>query len=444
MRPHLSSNTSTQKLPVLVWIYGGGFTGGSSADPQYNLSGIVQTASASGTPIIGVSINYRLGVWGFLQTPQVLAEGSANAGLLDQRMAFRWIRENIDAFNGDPRRITIWGESAGAQSIGLHLHSFNGRDDGLYHAAILESGGPIGTALQSLGFYAAPTQNLSMAVGCEEASDQLVCLRNVTSADLYAAQQTTVWNPMVDGHFLTAYPSQLMANSTFVHVPLLIGANSDEGTSFGIKNVDNATAIFNGLLGYRAYSISPPSIDQLLGLYPNDPSHEPPYDIANDTLFPANGQQWRRSAAICGDIVMIGQRRKVCEEYNKCGNDVYSYRFAQRPYVGTQANGVGHFVNVAFSFQNISGALGPVPLYADNLRLSNAIGRAYANFATFHNPNGHDLTKRAADNLPYWPGWTCSAPQNMVLLGNGSWVEPDTFRQAGINFLNSIDREFLA
>ena len=91
-----------------MWIYGGGLTSGSSADPQYNLSGIVKTASDSKQPFIGVSINYRLGVWGFLQNPAILQEGSSNAGLLDQRMAMRWLQENIAAFGGDPYQVTIW------------------------------------------------------------------------------------------------------------------------------------------------------------------------------------------------------------------------------------------------------------------------------------------------------------------------------------------------
>lgn len=99
-----------------------------------------------------VSMNYRLGVWGFLQTPQLLAEGNSNAGLLDQRLAFRWVKENIAAFGGDPNRITIWGESAGAQSIGYHLFSYDGRNDDLFHSAIMESGGIVGTAVESLAF----------------------------------------------------------------------------------------------------------------------------------------------------------------------------------------------------------------------------------------------------------------------------------------------------
>ncbi len=382
-------------------------------------------------------MNYRLQVWGFLQTPQILAEGSSNAGLLDQRMAFRWVKENIASFGGDPERITIWGESAGAQSIGLHLHSYGGRDDGLFQSAIMESGGPIGTALEPLAYYASPVENFTRTVGCYTSSNQLQCLRELSSAQLFAAQTSQTWNPLVDGDFLTAYPSTLMASSNFIHIPLITGANSDEGVSFGVEHLDNSTAIFDNLLSYRAYAISPPSANALLDLYPNDPAHEPPYDITNDTIFPSYGLQWRRSAAMCGDIVIIGQRRKVCQEYTSKGLDVYSYRFAQRPWNATEEEGVEHFVNVAFSFQNISGALGPLPEHQSYRDLSTSIGKAYANFAHSHDPNGRT-------GLPGWPKWTAQGPVNMVLLANGSWVEQDTFREQGIAFINSISRELLA
>lgn len=137
-------------LPVLVWIFGGGLYTGSTADPQYNLSGIVKVSQDMNQPVIAVSMNYRLGMWGFLQTPGLVAEGSSNAGLADQRLAMQWIQENIAAFGGDPTRVVLWGESAGAQSIAYHLFSHDGRNDGLYHGAILESGGPTGAKSQCL------------------------------------------------------------------------------------------------------------------------------------------------------------------------------------------------------------------------------------------------------------------------------------------------------
>ena len=454
MRP---TGYENQSLPVLIWIFGGGLTVGSTADPQYNISGIVKTASDSGQPFIGVSIGYRLGVWGFLQDPSILAEGSTNAGLLDQRLAMRYVHENIAAFGGDASRVTIWGESAGAQSIGLHLHSYGGRDDGLYQAAIMESGGPVGTNLSPLTFYASPFENLTRTVGCWNvgAANRLPCLRNLTSTELFHSNYSQVWNPIVDGDFLTAYPSTLAANGTFVHVPILTGANSDEGVSFSTKGLDNATAIFDNLLYWRSYALSPPSIRTLLDLYPNNPSIEPPYRDTSNTTYPKNGLQWRRDAAIGGDLVIISQRRKTAEEFVKGGiSNVYSYRFDTPLWNVSAPVSVPHFVNVVFSFQNISGALGPLPEYQSYKDLATSIGRAYASFVSFHQPNGPSVgaggyggASGKATNftgLPTWPKYSLSRPTNMVLNANGSFVEADTWRREGIAFINSISRELLA
>lgn len=166
VRPAGLAADADEPLPVLVWIYGGGLLAGSTADPQYNLSGIVATAQAAGRPFVAVSMNYRLGMWGFLATPALVAEGSTNLGLRDQRLALRWIQENIGAFGGDASRVTLWGESAGAQSIAYHMFAHGGRDDGLFRAAILESGGPTGAQVQPLSWYGAGAENLTRAVGC--------------------------------------------------------------------------------------------------------------------------------------------------------------------------------------------------------------------------------------------------------------------------------------
>jgi carboxylesterase type B len=144
-------------------------------------------------------MNYRLGVWGFLQTPQLLAEGNSNAGLLDQRMAFRWIKENIAAFGGDPNRITLWGESAGAQSIAYHLLSYDGRNDDLFQSVILESGGPTGAQVQPLAYFAAHVENLTRSTNCWTSVDQLACLRDLSADELWRNRVTTLWNPLIDG-----------------------------------------------------------------------------------------------------------------------------------------------------------------------------------------------------------------------------------------------------
>lgn len=152
IRPSGNYSGNYTNLPVLVWIFGGGLYTGSTADPRYNLSGIVQVSQDLGQPVIAVSMNYRLGMWGFLQTPGLVAEGSSNAGLADQRLALQWVQENIAGFGGDPNRVVVWGESAGAQSIAYHLFSYEGRNDGLYRGAIMESGGPTGTYADTLPY----------------------------------------------------------------------------------------------------------------------------------------------------------------------------------------------------------------------------------------------------------------------------------------------------
>jgi len=231
-----------------------------------------------------------------------------------------------------------------------------------------------------------------------------------------------------------------MTQGKFIHIPLLIGANSDEGTSFGVSGLDNETAIFNNLLVYRAYAISPPTARKLLELYPNNPAQEPPYHIKNATIFPNKGLQWRRDCAIAGDIVVISGRRKTCEEFTAAGLSVFSYRFDTPLWNAAVTAGAQHFVNVVFSFQNISVNLGPLPKFQNYTDLSHNIGKAYISFVNDRDPN----TSRGNSTLPHWPRYDLLTPQNLVLNSNGTFVEDDTFRKEGIAFINTISRELLA
>lgn len=450
-----AGSNHTEPLPVLVWIYGGGLYTGSVADPQYNLSGIVKVSQEIGQPVIAVAMNYRLNMYGFLQTSQLLAEGSSNAGLLDQRLALQWIQENIAAFGGDPRRVVVWGESAGAQSIAYHLFSNDGRNDGLYRGAIMESGGPTGAQIQPLPYYSAAVENLTRTVGCWGTTDQLACLRGLSQDELFAAQPSQVWNPLIDGDFLTGYPSQLIPEEKFVSVPLLIGSNTDEGMNFRPSTPVPETAedLEHAFASWRSYALSPPTIRHLLSLYPDDPCNAPPHSITNCSRLTnvQNGTQWRRGATIGGDLVMISGHRKMCELFSSPSGGsqpVYSYRFDQRLWNRTEEQGVQHFDNVAFSFQNISGLLGPSPEFDSHVELGRKIGAAYVRFVYDLDPNPGAPSGDGVGEmeLPYWPKYDVGKPVNMVLNATRCYLEDDTYRREGIAYINSpaVARELLA
>lgn len=132
----LATAHSISKFLVLVYIHGGGFQEGSGADQRYNMSFLVQESVGVGAPIIGITINYRLSGFGFLSGSALQKSGVMNLRLHDQRAALGWIQDNVAAFGGDPSRVTIQGESAGALSVGYHFLAYGGRDDSLFRAGI--------------------------------------------------------------------------------------------------------------------------------------------------------------------------------------------------------------------------------------------------------------------------------------------------------------------
>lgn len=219
----VSGNAS---LPVLVWIYGGGFSEGGSADQRYNMSFIVHESVKMGQPTIGVSFNYRISGFGFLQGRAVNESDAANIGLYDQRLALHWIQENIMAFGGDPSRVTIQGESAGAVSVGHHFLAYGGRDDGLFHAGIAESGRPLTTrALISLDEQDVIYNGILNSTYCTGEDDTLQCLRSLPVDTLKAAFEGVSFYPVMDGGIITDTPSIALREGHFVKRPLLIGAN---------------------------------------------------------------------------------------------------------------------------------------------------------------------------------------------------------------------------
>ena len=277
-----SKASATNLAPVVIFLYGGSWKYGSAASPLY---GEIQTELLENNKLVYVTVNYRLGAFGFLGSSDLAsmsADGSTgNYGLQDQRAAMQWVRDNIAAFGGDPTRVTIQGESAGAGSVSDHM--FLPKSKGLFHQAISESG-PVGAPWTSKPMLLAEQQyaRVLKAAGCDQASSELrgaippkvACLQALTAEDLLKAGDAAdvpsllTWSPVVDGVELTATPAQLLAAGKVYPVPYLVGSNENEGTMFirGIPQDLNATdytarlmGMFGNTLGQAIAAQYPPS-----------------------------------------------------------------------------------------------------------------------------------------------------------------------------------------
>jgi para-nitrobenzyl esterase len=213
------------KRPVLVWIHGGGFTGGAGQDTD-------PRKYVDATGAVFVTLNYRLGALGFLNLPQLRTEGDGAGafGLLDQQAALRWVRENIDRFGGDARNVTIAGQSAGGSSVCNQLSSPSARK--LFDRAIIVSGS---CSMVAQATADTTGQALLKAVGCE--SDTLACLRSRTPQQLLAAQ--TGIRPSVGSSAFPTDPAAVVAGGKFTRVPVISGQVHDERTLFAFQDYDN-------------------------------------------------------------------------------------------------------------------------------------------------------------------------------------------------------------
>ncbi|KAF1983101.1 carboxylesterase family protein-like protein [Aulographum hederae CBS 113979] len=437
------------KLPVAFWIHGGGYFEGGAPDQRYNLSFMIENSVKLGKPVIGVSINYRLAGWGFLNSDEIVGSGNTNLGLRDQRLAMHWVKENIESFGGDASKIVIWGESAGGSSVGFHLTAYNGRDDDLFRGAIMESGNPVPYfTLNGTQAYQPLYDNVTASTNCSDAIDTLQCLRTVPYAVLNAAFNrtgyTTGFHPVVDGDFIQKYPSIGLAEGAFVQVPIISGTNSDEGTSFGPRGVDTTDDFFNYLVTDQTpRAVSPEFAEKILEAYPDDPSYFIPstdYLPANARLPATYGAEYRRSSAYYGDAVFLANRRQTCEYYAAAGQPVYSYRFNALPAGNNAITGVGHFQEIAFVFLNLDG-IGYEPAaeppfqnktqsYRDLARLMDS---SWISFVSSLDPNDWE----GRGDVPPWPKYELDDPKNIVFDANvTSFVEADTWRKEGIKLIN--------
>ncbi|TVY13631.1 Para-nitrobenzyl esterase, partial [Lachnellula arida] len=226
---------SSAPLPVFVWFPGGGFN--SLSGPDTSASPLI---AAGDFGFVVVTINYRVGPWGFLASREVQQNGDLNAGLLDQRQALYWVQEHIHHFGGDRNHVTIGGASAGAASVDLHLSAYGGRDDGLFHAAAAES--------QSFGAQLTVAESQYQYDALHRHAHPRIQQPQHPDPRLRRGVPVFMWSNVIDGTFTPDYTYALFAAGRFVRVPVIFGDDTNEGTIFTPKNISSYPSMNSFLL----------------------------------------------------------------------------------------------------------------------------------------------------------------------------------------------------
>ena len=263
--------------PVLVWIYGGGYTfGEKTGSGTYNPAGLIKASQASGSEgVIYVALNYRLGAFGWISGPTLQSDGTANAALYDQRLALQWVQKNIHLFGGDPNRVTVMGESAGGGSIFHQITAFGGLDGPTpFQQAVLQSpawqNNPSSyqQEITAQGFL--KLLNVSTIEEARKLPSSALITANIIQVGGSTYGEFT-YGPVVDGLFAPGLPGKLLLQGSFDNnLKLMLGHNADEGLSFSSPAVTNNSA-YAQLLTTNFPDISPAAASYVENvLYPAD------------------------------------------------------------------------------------------------------------------------------------------------------------------------------
>lgn len=373
------------KLPVMVWIHGGDHTDGSGSDIFYTSNALAQRG------VVFVSINYRLGLMGYFAHPQLSEESehnvSSNYGTLDQIAALRWVQENVSSFGGDPDNVTIFGESAGGESVAHMLTSPLAR--GLFHKAIMQSPGNSGQMIYLkrpfLHHPAAEALGESFASKFAPAGEnQLAALRQVPAAQLYKLyrqeEETFKFLPAIDGYVLEKSPFEAFLDGDQAPVPILLGSNSDEGTLLyalsptPLVEYENKEIKASDVAGLIRETFGDDS-DALFGLYPG---------LKEGTAA--------ASKAIFGDSMFGAAVHFYALHGAKRSQPVYMYFFTRTPPSPKQTVGAYHAAELTF----VHGSRMPLfPVTDADIVLTRAMGDYWTQFAKTGNPN--------VSSHPEWP-----------------------------------------
>jgi para-nitrobenzyl esterase len=374
------AKSANERIPVLVWIYGGGFNAGATSETTYTGEKLAKKG------VVLVSIAYRVGQLGFLAHPELSAESpnhvSGNYGLLDMIAGLKWIQKNIAAFGGDPNKITIFGESAGGIAVSMLCVSPLAK--GLFHGAISQSGGSFGPPRVTTF----PGENLKRLPDAESAGSAYVKNGGFSSiadlrkidADKLPAVRGLAW-PIIDGWVIPDDQYKLYETGKYNETPILVGYNSDEGASFSPpKTPEEYTTAVTTRYGRFA--------DELIKAYPVGQATVPKTarDLARDAAFGWHTWSWARLQAKRGK------------------SKVFYYYFDQHPDhpEGSPRAGYGspHGQEVAYVFEHLNTS--NPQLTKTDFDISDAMGTYWTNFAKYGHPNGN--------GVPQWPAFSDANP----------------------------------
>jgi para-nitrobenzyl esterase len=382
-----------ERLPVMVWIHGGGFVSGFTSLRLYSGDNLAKKG------VVVVSIAYRVGPLGFLAYPELSAEsgahGSGNYGILDQIAALGWVKRNIAAFGGDPNRVTIFGESAGGISVSMLTASPLAK--GLFQGAIVESGGSFAPAkwddeggenVLQLPLAERRGGELLNALGAHTIADA----RKLPAAALSKAGGGVLdrfW-PVLDGYVIVDDQYKLYRAGKYNDTPVLIGTNSDEGAVFVNSTTPAAYVDF-------VRSRFGPFADQIFAAYPGGSEEQAlrsQRDVWRETAFAWNTWAWARLQSRTG------------------GGKVFAYYFSHRPPYPDTAQyrtwGASHGSELQYVFGHDNS---PTPAWTPtDKRLADAISSFWVNFAKTGDPNG--------PGLPKWPAFTETNPLALEFSDN--------------------------
>lgn len=389
------ARSSKEKLPVLVYFYGGGFVAGDGSEARYDGERMAQEG------IVALTVNYRLGVFGFLAHPELTQESphraSGNYALMDQHMALKWVRQNIAAFGGDPDRITIAGESAGSIAVSAQMASPLSKD--LIAGAIGESGAMIFPTLAPITLEQGEKNGLAFAERVQAGS--LAALRAMPAAELLqAASMPGAFNASstVDGYFLPKLPVAIFAAGGQAKVPLLAGWNSAEIPYQAFMGLDAPTPDNYTKKINERY---PDQADLVLKLYPGNTQEEV---IRSATALASDG------------FIVYSTWKWIDLQARTSGKPVYRYLFSkskppmtpefsnstpglaggitQGGQEETMAAPVSEGAPHAFEIEYAMGNLRTNPVYAwtpADHKVSAVMFGYFANFIKTGNPNGSGL-----------------------------------------------------